>query len=122
MLQNVKGKKIHATIGNRSLTDKQISKILKYLKDAVYSWCRKRPGEEFSVRQLFGSDWRGTPIQAIYANRCKLNSSNPVRAAGIDCGHFLRRMLQEDSRTYRQTHTTRPGRGYRLVSSSKRRI
>ena len=121
MLQNTKGKKIHANIGNRRLTDRQVSRILKYLKGRVYSWCLKHPGKQFSAHQLFGSDWTGTPIQALNANRRKLNSSNPVRAAGIDCGHFLRRMLQEDSRTYRQTHTTRPGRGYRLVSSSKRR-
>jgi len=121
MLQNIKGNRIHATIRNRGLTDRQVSQILKYLKGKVSSWCRNHPSEEFSVSRLFGSDWRGTPIQALYKNRRKLNSSDPVGSAGKDCGFLLRRMLQEDSRTFRQTSTTRPGRGYKLVKNKQRR-
>lgn len=124
MLQNTKGKKIHANIGNRRLTDRQVSRILKYLKGRVYSWCLKHPNDEFSVYLFFGhenSDWTGKPIQVLYENRCELKSSNPALAAGMDCGLLLRRMLQDDKRTYRQTSKTRPGRHYKLIPSKRRK-
>jgi len=121
MLQNTRGKKIHANIGNRGLTDRRVAKILDYLKDEVDHWCREYPGTEFGVQRLFGSDWTGTPIQVLYTNRCKWNSSDPVLAAGIDCGLLLRRMLQEDERTFRQTSKIRPGQHYKLVTNKRRK-
>jgi len=123
MLQNIKGKKIHANIGNRGLTDRQVSKILEYLRDEVYYWCRRHPGDAFSVHQLFGGekgDWNGTPLQDCYYHR-EETSSDPVKAAGVDCGFLLRRMLQDDKRTYRQTSKTRPGQHYKLIPSKRRK-
>lgn len=115
MLYDTDGNEIHANIGNRGLTDEQVVRILDYLQGAVYCWCKNRPNEEFGAQLLFGeenSDWNGTPLQDCYYHREASGTPDPVKEAAKDCGHLLRRMLQDDNRSFKQTSTTFPGQHY----------
>lgn len=115
MLYDIEGNEVHANIGNRGLTDEQVLRISDYLQGAVYCWCKNRLDEEFGAQRLVGEenkDWTGTPLQDCYVHRVESESPDPVKEAGKDCGHLLRRMLQEDRRKFQQTATTFPGQHY----------
>ena len=79
------------------LTDEQKQRILDFLQGAVYSWCKNRKDEWFAARDLLGGDnyyWQGTPMIALY------EKSEDVEQAGKDAGWLLKRVLNDDKRTF----------------------
>ena len=79
------------------ITDVQRQRILDFLQGAVYCWCKNRSAEWFAARDLLGGDnfyWEGTPMFALY------EKSEDIEQAGKDAGWLLKRMLNDDKRTY----------------------
>ncbi len=92
--------RIHGINVKSSVVTLDLAKIKSYIKETVYDFCNKNPGEWFSVRELFGSDWNGTPLQDIYEYRNSINPSNSSKSAGKDAGNLLKRVLADDSNYY----------------------
>lgn len=80
-----------------------IDEIKNYIKKTVDDFCKNNPCEWFCVRNLFGSDWRDTPLQDLYEYRKSILSPNPVDSAGIDAGNLLKRVLADDNNYYEVT-------------------
>ena len=79
------------------ITDEQKQRSLDFLQGAVYSWCKNRKDEWFAARDLLGGDnyyWQGTPMIALY------EKSEDVEQAGKDAGWLLKRVLNDDKRTF----------------------
>ena len=79
------------------ITDEQKQRILDFLQGAVYSWCKNRKDEWFAARDLLGGDnyyWQGTPMIALY------EKSEDVEQAGKDARWLLKRVLNDDKRTF----------------------
>lgn len=79
------------------ITDEQKQRILDFLQGAVYSWCKNRKNEWFAARDLLGGDnyyWQRTPMIALY------EKSENVEQAGKDAGWLLKRVLNDDKRTF----------------------
>ena len=79
-------KKIHEVSGISS--DEKI-RIIAFLQGAVYCWCKNRPDEWFSLRDLMGGDnyhWDGTPLMTLYTKHTSLGSTHDeaVDKAGKD--------------------------------------
>lgn len=67
-----------------SISDSEKEDILNFLQGSVYSWCKNRPNEWFSLRDLMGGEnyyWEGTPLQALY-DAHEGYSDDPIKAAG----------------------------------------
>lgn len=79
-------------------------RILDFLQGAVYCWCKNRERAEwFSLRDLMGGEnffWAGTPLITLWRKHDG-RSRNPVKAAGIDGGWLLKRVIVIDRRTFR---------------------
>ncbi len=79
--------------------------IRNFLQGAVYCWCKNREGEWFALRDLMGGAnyfWRGTPLIALW-NKHKiagLSNDDAVTAAAIDGGWLLKRVIDDDRRTF----------------------
>ena len=66
------------------------------MQGAVYSWCKNRKGEWFSLRDLMGGDnfyWNGTPLLDMYLKQKYLgkNSETSIKDAGKDAGWILKK-------------------------------
>lgn len=96
-----------------SVKDSERKNIIEYLKGLVDEHCQEKPDEWFATRDLVGgdnSDWRGTPLQQIYENRCDEYKSGghateeaekkAVSQAGKDVGRVLKEMLLMDERIF----------------------
>ena len=75
------------------------------MKGAVYSWCKNRKGEWFSLRDLMGGDnfyWNGTPLLDLYLKHKNLgkNSETSIKDAGKDAGWILKKVLKKDDRKF----------------------
>jgi hypothetical protein len=98
----------------RGLSAEQSAAIRAFLQGAVYCWCKTRPRVWFSLRDLMGGEnllWNGTPLiflQRKYEGR----ATDPLSAASRDGGFLLKRVLQEDRRTF-ETDTASVLRKYR---------
>jgi len=82
------------------ITKEQKQKILDFLQGAVYCWCKNRRDEWFAARDLLGGDnfyWEGTPMFALY------EKSKDVEQAGKDAGWLLKRVINDDKRTFNTT-------------------
>lgn len=93
------------------VTDEQLAAIRHFLQGAVYCWCKNRPGDWFSLRDLMGGDnyyWQGTPMIALYEKHHG-TSADPVKQAGQDGGWLLKAMIREDRRRFetREEHLNR---------------
>lgn len=80
-----------------SISREQEQRILDYLQGAVYCWCKNRKAELFAARDFLGRDnfeWEGTPMFVLY------EKSNDVEKAGIDAGWLLKKMINNDKRTF----------------------
>jgi hypothetical protein len=80
----------------------QLTDIMNFLQGAVYCWCKNRPEEWFSIRDLMGGDnffWDGTPLYCLYKKHENI-SSDPIDAAGKDSGWILKKVIHEDKRKY----------------------
>lgn len=91
------------------ITDDQRQRILDFLQGAVYSWCKNRKDEWFTAQDLLGGEnfhWEGTPMYFLY------EKSQDIKQAGKDAGWLLKRMLNDDKRTF-ESSTDGRARKYR---------
>jgi hypothetical protein len=91
--------------------------ILNFLQGAVYCWCKNRPDEWFSMRDLMGGDnyyWEGTPLLELYNKHINKGKDweEAVAAAGKDSGWLLKRVINDDKRRF-NTKTEELIRKYR---------
>jgi hypothetical protein len=83
-------------------------RIKDFIHGAVYCWCKNNQDEHdesrwFAARDLFGGEntnWKGTPLQALYEYHFIHNKERAVEMAGIDLGHILKKLLSEDIRFF----------------------
>ncbi|HCZ36319.1 MAG TPA: hypothetical protein DHV26_10390 [Cytophagales bacterium] len=79
------------------ITESQRQRIMDFLQGAVYSWCNSQKNEWFAARDLLGGGnfhWAGTPMIVLY------EKSHDIEQAGKDAGWLLKRVLQDDKRTF----------------------
>jgi len=100
------------------LTDTQREEITEFLQDAVDAFCNENHGEWFWARTLVGGEngnWRGTPLAVLFRNRFQVVHDHDAahQQAGIDVGWILKRVLEDDRRTFKTNQSY--GRRYRLV-------
>lgn len=84
-----------------NITDNEKQQIFDFLQGAVYCWCKNRPAEWFSMRDLMGGDnyyWEGTPLLVLYTKH--ENSGKQWEAAVKDSGWILKRVINEDKRLF----------------------
>lgn len=86
-----------------SETDKL--RIKDYLRGAVYSWCNNNKKNWFSARDFLGGDnyfWQGTPLLVLYEKHQKLGKvwDKCVKDAGKDAGWLLKKVIDEDKRSF----------------------
>lgn len=87
------------------ITEEEKQRIIDFLQGAVYCWCKNRPDEWFSMRDLMGGEnyyWEGTPLLVLYTkheNKGK-NSETAVKDAGKDSGWILKRVTNNDQRQF----------------------
>ena len=84
------------------LSDDQTQQIINFLQGAVYCWCKNKPDQWFSLRDLMGGEnyfWQGTPLIALW-NKHSQTATNPVKEAGKDGGWLLKRVIADDPRTF----------------------
>lgn len=87
-----------------SITDSEKEDILNFLQGSVYSWCKNRPCEWFSLRDLMGGEnyyWEGTPLYKLYEYYETDGNDNPVKAAGKDAGWLLKEVIVNDERNFK---------------------
>ena len=87
------------------ITPEQEQRICDFLQGAVYSWCKNRKDEWFSMRDLMGGDnyyWDGTPLIVLYRKHENI-SIDPVKEAGKDSGWLLKKVIHQDKRVYETT-------------------
>ena len=83
-----------------------MQRIRGFLQGSVYCWCNVKGKEEFAARDLVGganADWSGTPLYELY-DRYIRSGKDPDYAydqAGIDLGHILKSVLNNDPRTFK---------------------
>jgi hypothetical protein len=89
-------------------------RIRDFLQGAVYCWCKNRPDEWFSLRDLMGGDnfyWQGTPMLPLYDYYFGngRTSEQSVDQAGKDGGWLLKRVITDDQRNFetREQHQIR---------------
>ncbi len=89
----------------QGISDGQKIRIEDFLQGAVYSWCKNRPHEWFSMRDLMGGDnfyWEGTPLYKLFEKHKKVgkNNEDAITAAGKDSGWILKRVINKDKREF----------------------
>ncbi len=99
------------------INEEQKTRIRDFLQGAVYCWCKNRPDEWFSMRDLMGGEnyyWEGTPLIALYEKHHE--EDDAVERAGKDSGWLLKRVIDDDSRNF-DTKKEELIRKYRWVQS-----
>ena len=97
------------------ITDEQKRRISDFLQGAVYTWCKNRKDEWFSLRDLMGGDnyyWEGTPLIPLYEKH--VAAPDAVERAGKDGGWLLKKMIDADTRKF-ETKKEELIRKYRWV-------
>jgi hypothetical protein len=80
-------------------------RIIDFLQGALFCWIKNRPNEWFSMRDLMGGEnnnWDRTPLQILYDKhwaKCK-NDKKAYDYAGKDSGWLLKRVINEDIRSF----------------------
>ncbi|OAV65547.1 hypothetical protein Barb6XT_02367 [Bacteroidales bacterium Barb6XT] len=86
------------------ISDEEREKIMAFLQGAVYCWCKNNESEWFSARDFLGGSnfyWEGTPMYALYQKHEELGKGDDsIKAAGIDAGWLLKKVIIEDKRTF----------------------
>ena len=91
--------------GVTGLNPQELNDIKNFLQGAVYSWCKNRKEEWFSLSNLMGGDnffWEGTPMMALFMkhkNKGK-NDKSSIKGAGVDGGWILKEVLRVDKRSF----------------------
>jgi hypothetical protein len=91
------------------LTPEEKQSIIDFLQGAVYCWCKNRPDEWFSMRDLMGGEnfyWDGTPLQALFQKHIDKGKTadDAIKAAGIDSGWLLKTVIRNDNRDFELIH------------------
>lgn len=97
------------------ITEEQKTRIRDFLQGAVYCWCKNRPDEWFSMRDLMGRencDWKGTPL--IVLSEKHQDQDDAVERAGKESGWLLKRVIDDDNRDF-ETKEEELIRKYRWV-------
>jgi hypothetical protein len=87
------------------ISPQQKTRIFDFLQGAVYCWCKNRPDEWFSLRDLMGGenfDWASTPLMPIYSKHHP--AADATQSAGKDCGWLLKRVINDDVRNFETRH------------------
>ena len=87
------------------ITLQQEEQIMSFLQGAVYCWCLNRGTEWFSLRDFMSGTnyfWNGTPLIELYKKHINLGKTeeDSVKAAGKDCGWLLKKVIQNDKRSF----------------------
>lgn len=95
------------------ISGKQKQGIIDFLQGAVYCWCKNRPDEWFSMRDLMGGDnfyWEGTPLMSLYEKHISKGKNNPeaIDRAGKDSGWLLKRVISDDKRGFKTKRRFNP--------------
>ncbi len=87
------------------ISEREKQSIIDFLQGAVYCWCKNRPEEWFSMRDLMGGEnyyWEGTPLLVLYTKHESKgkDSETAVKDAGKDSGWLLKRVIDQDNRQF----------------------
>jgi len=100
------------TVGDSTIREVQLlseaehQRICDYLQGVIYCWYKNRKGEWFTMRDLMGGDnsseWNNTPlaILPIKHHDTGKNSEEAFKAAGIDSGWLLKKVIKNDTRRF----------------------
>lgn len=91
--------------GVTGISQDKKQRIIDFLQGAVYSWCKNRKDEWFSMRDLMGGDnyyWEGTPLLVLYSKHENKGKQweLAVKDAGKDSGWLLKKVIVDDKRTF----------------------
>ncbi len=81
----------------RWITKEQKMRIVDFIQGAVYCWCKNKPDEWFSIRDLMGGEntfWEGTPLMPLWAEEENHDK------AGKTAGMILKKVIAEDQRRF----------------------
>ncbi|MFA8341773.1 MAG: hypothetical protein ACEPO8_02260 [Rhodothermaceae bacterium] len=89
----------------QGISNEQKLRIEDFLQGAVYCWCKNRPDEWFSMRDLMGGSnfyWEGTPLFDLFQKHENIgkNNNDAIAAAGKDSGWILKKVIHEDKRKF----------------------
>lgn len=106
------------------ISDEERKSIIDFLQGAVYCWCKNRPDEWFSMRDLMGGEnyyWQGTPLLKLYEKHEKKYSDwePAVEAAGKDSGWLLKKVIHNDKRKF-ETKKEELIRKYRWIREDEK--
>ena len=98
----------------------QVTALKTFLRGSVWCWVQLKGDAPFAARDLVGGDsahWRGIPLMALYEKHILDGRSDAEakRQGGIDLGHFLKQVIDEDHRSFESCDMGR-AKGYRLAS------
>lgn len=101
------------------ITKEEEGAICNFLQGAVYCWCKNRPDEWFSMRDLMGGEnfyWEGTPLYVLYQKH--ESKETAIEDAGKDSGWLLKKVINDDKRSF---HTKEEfiSRKYKWVGGEK---
>lgn len=87
------------------LTPAEHQRIYDFLQGAAYCYCKNNSGW-FGLRDIMGGAnyfWQHTPLEALWNKHKSAGLSDPDAevAAGQDGGWILKRVLDDDRRTFR---------------------
>jgi hypothetical protein len=88
---------------NVVLSNADKDRIYDFLQGAVYCWCKNRPNEWFSLRDLMGGAnyyWQRTPLEPLYDKQVAKGAADPVKEAGKEAGRLLLEVIVNDSRRF----------------------
>ncbi|MFW5983489.1 MAG: hypothetical protein ACOCQ4_03225 [bacterium] len=89
----------------KGIPAKQKLRIEDFLQGAIYCWCKNKPKEWFSMRDLMGAEnyyWDGTPLFSLFQKHKDLGKKDKdaIAAAGKDSGWILKKVIEEDEREF----------------------
>jgi len=89
----------------KDINNSQKESIINFLQGAVYCWCKNRPKEWFSMRDLMGGEnfyWQGTPLIVLYDKHInkKKTHEQSIEWAGKDSGWLLKKVISDDKRRF----------------------
>ena len=87
------------------INDEEKRRIIAFLQGAVYCWCKNKPGQWFSMRDLMGGEnfnWAGTPLFALYEKHEEAgkDTESAIEDAGKDSGWLLKKVIKDDRRLF----------------------
>lgn len=88
------------------ITKEEHDAIFSFLQGAIYSWCKNRADEWFSIRELLGGDnyfWDGTPLIALYTKHKEQLGKEwdqAIEGADKDSRWILKEVIFKDKRIF----------------------